>query len=250
MKGVGQSIREKIEEILTTGSLLKLRHFQNDPKIQSLLSLSKIWGVGEKTASDLMKKGFRSIADLRNAPNIATILTFQHKIPRSEVEKIGQQVYEAMQILAPGSSCTICGSYRRGKPQSGDVDVLIAPPKEVEELPSNTLSHLIHQLEKKGFLTDHLALPSEYYTLFAKELERKSLPPSSTSSHDSTHDDNLDSLQTVLKVLPGSPMKPNQVKYRSSYMGVCKLEHSIHRRIDIKVISTFNIRFFLCYILQ
>lgn len=107
LKGVGSSIREKIQEIMETGTLKKLNNFKNDPKIKSLTELSGIWGVGEKTASDLMKKGFKSVQDLRDRG--MHLLTQQQKvglrhyeelkikIPRAEVEEIRDVVMEHCQ---------------------------------------------------------------------------------------------------------------------------------------------------------
>lgn len=57
---------DKIQEVLETGALQKLDNFQTDPKVTALLELTLIWGVGSTKAEELFKKGFRSIADLRN----------------------------------------------------------------------------------------------------------------------------------------------------------------------------------------
>jgi hypothetical protein len=107
LKGIGSSIREKIQEIMETGTLKKLNNFKNDPKIKSLMELSGIWGVGEKTASDLMKKGFKSVHDLRERG--VHLLTqqqriglrhyeeFNMKIPRAEVEEIRDVVMDHCQ---------------------------------------------------------------------------------------------------------------------------------------------------------
>lgn len=58
----------------------------------------------------------------------------------------------------PGAKCNACGSYRRGKPTSGDIDILICPPDDMESI--DILPQLIEDLTDKGFLTDHLSLPS------------------------------------------------------------------------------------------
>lgn len=55
----------------------------------------------------------------------------------------------------------MCGSYRRGKSECGDVDILITPVEGTpDSLPSHTLSRLLIALERRGFLTDHLSLPT------------------------------------------------------------------------------------------
>lgn len=51
----------------------------------------------------------------------------------------------------------VCGSYRRGKPTCGDMDIIISRKDGVYE--KNLLSEIVHELEKVGFLTDHLTTP-------------------------------------------------------------------------------------------
>jgi hypothetical protein len=48
-----------------SGKLKKLHYFQEDPRIKAVKQLSNIWGVGEKTAEVLIKKGFSTIEQLR-----------------------------------------------------------------------------------------------------------------------------------------------------------------------------------------
>lgn len=188
VKGIGESIREKIEEILQTGSLKKLSYFKNDPKIAAITELAKIWGVGEKTAVKFIKQGFKSVADLRqrgshilNAQQLIGLKHYEEfmiKIPRSEVEEILSFVQVHANAVSPGAVCMICGSYRRGKPSSGDADVIVAPPEGTEELSDDMLPLLIARLSSVGFLTDHLALPSH----MSSEEGVKGLPPSNPSS--------------------------------------------------------------------
>jgi hypothetical protein len=104
-RGFGDSILEKIQEILTTGQLNKLHYFQQDSKIQSLMELSKIWGVGEKTALQLMKQGFTNIGSLRTEKGLKVLTRqqqiglkyyeeFLQKIPRLEMELLFAIVQE------------------------------------------------------------------------------------------------------------------------------------------------------------
>ena len=50
---------------MSTGSLLKLEHFQQDPKVAAVTELTQVWGIGTKKAEELIKMGYMSIADLR-----------------------------------------------------------------------------------------------------------------------------------------------------------------------------------------
>jgi DNA polymerase lambda len=51
----------------------------------------------------------------------------------------------------------VCGSYRRGKTTCGDMDIIIARKDGTYE--KNLLGDLVRELEKVGFLTDHLTTP-------------------------------------------------------------------------------------------
>jgi len=51
----------------------------------------------------------------------------------------------------------VCGSYRRGKATCGDMDIIISRKDGVYE--SRLLVDIVAQLERVGFLTDHLTHP-------------------------------------------------------------------------------------------
>lgn len=50
-----------------------------------------------------------------------------------------------------------CGSYRRGKKECGDIDIIISRKDGVFE--RNFINNLVKELENLGFLTDHLGQP-------------------------------------------------------------------------------------------
>ncbi len=170
IQGFGKSLKTTIHEILTTGSLRKLQHLKKNPRSVAITTLSEIWGVGEKTAEQLYNQGYQTIADLRTRGkhllNRQQLIGLEHyeefliKIPRAEVDEISAIVKEECHLIDPEAECTVCGSYRRGKTECGDVDILITPMEGRNELPEHTLSQLIEALTRRGFLTDHLALPT------------------------------------------------------------------------------------------
>lgn len=47
---IGEKIREKIKEILVSGELQKVKTLKDDTKIKALETLSKVHGIGPKTA--------------------------------------------------------------------------------------------------------------------------------------------------------------------------------------------------------
>lgn len=52
------------------------------------------------------------------------------KIPRAEVGEIERCIAEQLEALMPGCRYTLTGGYRRGKPESNDVDIVICPPED------------------------------------------------------------------------------------------------------------------------
>eukprot|EP01039_Chlorochromonas_danica_P010650 gene10650-11809_t len=236
VRGIGASMKAKIQEILVSGKLQKLAFFKSDPKLRALYELTEIWGVGEKTASQLMRQGFRSVSDLReHGLHLLTAQQriglqyyeeFQQKIPRVEVEAIGQVVREQCQQMLGSVEVIICGSYRRGKPQSGDADILIVPSiGQCDRLPSYSLQTVLDALSARGFLTDHLALPEDP---IHRDYKRKRGSDFVEESGDSSQD--------------------VEGPVRSSYMGVCQLNSgSAHRRIDIKIYPRSMLPFAILY---
>ena len=97
----------------------------------------KIYGVGPKKANDLIKLGFNSINDLQKSDKLSELLNEKQllglkyykdintRIPRDEIEVHEDILKDVMATIDVGGDVTIAGSYRRGKPDSGDIDVLI-----------------------------------------------------------------------------------------------------------------------------
>lgn len=87
---------------------------------------------------------------------------FEKKIPREEIAIIDHFIRDAMDDLDSKYIMTICGSYRRGKNESGDIDVLITHPsytsknKEAKKK-TGFLKDVVKCLEKKGLITDTIS---------------------------------------------------------------------------------------------
>lgn len=140
--GIGSGTIKRIREILETGKLSEITN-KYDTKIQSKIDsiqqLEKVIGIGSSNAKKLVvNHKITSVEELREA-------ILQGKIKVSNMIKLGLKYYgivhgniprqEIMQIekyllqIAHGIDMKlhimICGSYRRGKDASGDVDVLV-----------------------------------------------------------------------------------------------------------------------------
>ncbi|KAI9034311.1 hypothetical protein DFJ74DRAFT_600476 [Hyaloraphidium curvatum] len=160
---VGERIAEKIGEFLRTGRTQRLAHLENDPEQRTLELFRSVHGCGSAQASQWYNQGMRTLDDLR----ARTDLTRQQRIglelydelntriPRAEVEAmiaLVNQVAAGVDVLLEVHDQ---GSYRRGAPDSGDVDLLITHPNEAKRMES---SHaLVRQLVAEGIVTHELA---------------------------------------------------------------------------------------------
>lgn len=99
-------------------------------KISPSDELESVMGIGKRLAENLQKRGIRKRADLCHIMEelpLATQLDLKYKperkIPREEIDKID----EVLKKIFKKQSCRylISGSYRREKPFSHDIDILI-----------------------------------------------------------------------------------------------------------------------------
>ncbi|XP_047530066.1 DNA polymerase beta-like [Vanessa atalanta] len=137
LNGIGEKISKKIDEFLNTGKLKKLDDIHNDENAQIISLLTRVSGIGPVKAADLLNMGIKSIEDLRNNKNklnhhqiigLKYFEDFEKMIPRSEVRELENVITKEIQNLDPQFTITICGSYRRGRSESGDIDALITHP--------------------------------------------------------------------------------------------------------------------------
>ncbi|XP_076434932.1 DNA polymerase lambda-like [Babylonia areolata] len=162
LQGVGSKLADKIWEIAQSGELRKLNEFQSSEQVRVLKLFTDVWGAGPTTANAWYQQGFRTLDDLKTKAN----LTHQQKVgvrlyddlldrmPREEAAEIERVVREAAEWIQPGIIAQACGSYRRGKKDCGDVDVLLTHPDGRSE--KGLFGKLIQHLKDTGFLTDDL----------------------------------------------------------------------------------------------
>eukprot|EP01089_Gocevia_fonbrunei_P002401 TRINITY_DN12369_c0_g2_i2.p1 TRINITY_DN12369_c0_g2~~TRINITY_DN12369_c0_g2_i2.p1 ORF type:complete len:247 (-),score=43.70 TRINITY_DN12369_c0_g2_i2:73-774(-) len=127
-----------------------------------------IFGVGVETAKKWISFGWRSLEDVNNNIDLLTKSQkiglkycdeFQIRIPRDEVAKLESIVKLAAKTIDINMKAATCGSYIRGKPDCGDIDILITNQKssQSEDERSVFLNKLIGLLTSSGFLTDDLS---------------------------------------------------------------------------------------------
>ncbi len=164
IKYIGKSVAEKIDEILNTGSLKELD--ENKDKVKQLQILQKVHGIGDVTGMKYINMGITDLEKLKEAHENNTI-TLTHemlislkylddlekRIPKNQIEKLESKLKDISNKINNNLQITICGSYRRNRPDSGDIDVLITHPKPGK---TNFLTVLVEKLQEENIIIDSL----------------------------------------------------------------------------------------------
>ncbi|KAG2069658.1 Nucleotidyltransferase [Suillus decipiens] len=213
---LGEKILSMIEEFLKTGRIAEAQKMLADPRFQSLSAFITIHGIGPHTARRLYNLGLRTLEELEryyevepgvsdeetmslldaeaSANTEAAVeqsvkigLALRHDlgqtIPREEVEEISRTIMRELSYVQKGCKSVIAGGYRRGKPQSNDVDIVITHTdwnlgsQKVKGL----CKKLVQRLYDQGFVTHVMHL-------------------SGFHKHDVLHTRHWDSLETALTV--------------------------------------------------
>lgn len=173
--GIGKKTIDRIKEILDTDKLSEIkREKQIEKHLDKIQELEQIIGIGPVKAQKFVTEyKIKSIDELIKAHKSGKIdldhqillgLKYHNKykqvIPRSEVLEIDNYIHKICETIDINLFSIICGSYRRGKISSNDVDVLITHPsvKTKKQLISmnNYLYDLIKKLKQNDFLLDDL----------------------------------------------------------------------------------------------
>ena len=168
MKDIGKNTLERIDEILKYGRLDEIKDSGiNDQKyLKYIDKLMDIHGIGEKTALILYKEHkVKSVEDLKQIYESGKIVlpesvikglkyygVAKEAIPRENITEINEYFQKKLKEIDDKLSGTICGSYRRMKQTSGDIDMLITHSKSKK----SHLSIFIETLKNDGFIIDSL----------------------------------------------------------------------------------------------
>ena len=82
---------------------------------------------------------------------------FQLKMSRHEVETIAATISRhAQRVTDQNMKTIVVGGYRRGKPESGDADIILSHPNQ--KMTYDLVSQVVKSLESEGFITHTLTL--------------------------------------------------------------------------------------------
>uniref|UniRef100_J3MCS5 DNA polymerase n=2 Tax=Oryza brachyantha TaxID=4533 RepID=J3MCS5_ORYBR len=162
LPAIGKSLKDHINEIVNTGKLAKLEHFENDEKVRTVSLFGEVWGVGPATALKLYDKGHRTLDDLQKDDSLTSAqrigLKFfddiNQRIPRHEVSEMEKLLQEVGTDILPGVIIICGGSYRRGKASCGDMDIIITHPDGESHV--GFLPKFVQRLKDMNFLREDL----------------------------------------------------------------------------------------------
>jgi len=175
IKGIGKGTIGRINEILEKGRLSEIPIKEKHKKyLAQIENLEQIFGIGRKTAYEFITKyNIKSIDELKQAYkknqiklNDQIVLglkyhnVYKENIPRKEIDEINILLEKVASNIDSKLSITICGSYRRGKETSNDIDVLLVHKdiKTQNDFKSNEnyLYKFINKLKNIHFIIDDL----------------------------------------------------------------------------------------------
>lgn len=175
IKGVGKGTIARINEILETGKLSEIKTKKGEKKyLKQIDELSTIIGIGRKKAYELITKyNIKSIPQLKKAfknkkielphqvkMGIKYHNVFKENIPRKEIFEVDKYLANKLLDIDPNLFGIVCGSYRRLKSHSNDIDMLITHPdvktKKDIDTHKNYLIEFINVLKKDKFLVDDM----------------------------------------------------------------------------------------------
>ena len=146
LSGIGKGSIERIKEIIESGSLSELGNFTDSSKEKkkTLDDLESVVGIGHIHALELYNSGITSVKDLKKKIKNGEIEVnekillglkyygkFEGNIPRKEIDKVYKIFTDILKKLNKKLDddqkfiFEVCGSYRREKSTSGDIDILI-----------------------------------------------------------------------------------------------------------------------------
>ena len=157
---VGQRIAKKVEQLINENKITYIEEkIIHDDKFKIQEELTRIYGIGIIKAKDLIKKGIKSIDDLKKNKHFLNdkqkiglnyYSELEKRIPLNEYlshKKILENDLKKIKLIYD-----FVGSYRRNSTTMGDIDILIMNNKNFD------LNIYINDLKKLGYIKEILAL--------------------------------------------------------------------------------------------
>lgn len=182
VRGIGKKSLAKIKEYLETGKISEVEKAKKLLVITPDKPLSKkdrvielftgVWGVGPARANALYNSGMRTLKDLKKHPELLTgnqrlglkyYDDLKKRVPRVYIDILSACIEFVLSYEFGLNSFDIqvCGSYRRGAKESGDMDILITST-------NFTLKDAVKKLTEWYLITDTLSIKGEKFMGIAR----------------------------------------------------------------------------------
>lgn len=177
LTGIGKGTMARIDEFLKHKKLEEITNFCDQNNCNDIFASKKgssvyqdlitVFGIGDKLAKKLIEKySLKSVKELQKLvekskvelpESVITGLKYfgkvKNAIPRSEITQIREYIYDIFQKLDPNLVFDICGSFRRKRPTSNDIDLLVTS----YEYKSDNLKKIVEELTKQKFIIERLS---------------------------------------------------------------------------------------------
>ena len=177
LDGIGAGTIQRVKEILENGKLAELESFTdtNGEKEKSINELEEIVGVGRVKALEFYNQGITTVKMLKQKIKKGEIEInekielglkyygkYKTNIPRKEIDKVYKILTKVINTVNKENKLTednkyifeVCGSYRREKTTSGDIDVLISKLGTLEKNKDSTSLELFVNKLKENIKTN------------------------------------------------------------------------------------------------
>lgn len=246
----GKETRDKLAEILRTGSLKRAEMISADTRIQTLVQFGDVLWAGPVVArrwyDDLrlttvdslrqaVKERGASIANVRQRLGLELYDDLRVRIQRSEAEAVREIIAAEVADILPGALCVLGGSFRRGQPSSGDLDIILCVPSGYGV--SDLLPALFRRLRARRWLTHDLRISwgPEPATVDALPVDDLSIPDALSPRRDRTTDTATSYFGIWCFETPppasGPPVQPALQAAIDKHGAAASV--GMHRRIDI-----------------
>lgn len=173
-KGIGKGTIDRIDEILNTGKLSEIKDADiSGQHLDYVDELMKVFGIGRIKAYELYTKyNIKSLAELKDAvkkgkielPEIISkgleyVDKIEVSIPRSEMDDNYSKLIMIGIKTDPNMDVRVCGSYRREKQVSNDIDVILSHPDIITNdhaKKSSIMKKFIDTLKKEKHIIESL----------------------------------------------------------------------------------------------
>lgn len=178
LRGIGPNVTSKIKEYLDTGSIKAVEDKKKEIELSrthtneynALAELQTIWGIGPKKAEKLYESGITSVKKLSKSDRGNTHLTRQQQIGlkyRDDIQKkVQRNTITSLSLIfkillnktfgRDSYDLKIAGSYRRGEPESSDIDCLITSEKF-------NIHNLVSTFKHRGIIVETLSIKKERF---------------------------------------------------------------------------------------